>query len=436
MGTILLFPKENEEKLITNKFSATVINVGEKILTVRDSDDIIYTFNDSSFDVKPGDEVVIEYTGILDKSTEVHNGDLIGVLPVSSDEINSNTRSNSGIFSQFNTLASNKLKTMTLDEKIGQLLLVRYPDSNAINAVKNYHLGGFVFFEKDFANKTKEEVIKMIKDVQEVSKIPLLTAVDEEGGSVVRISSNTNLASTKFSSPRELYTSGGFDLIREDTIAKSNLLNSLGLNVNLGPVVDVSIDSNDYMYNRTLGEGTTLTSQYAETVIEASKGKNVSYVLKHFPGYGNNADTHQGPVLDNRTFASIETNDLPPFEAGIEKKAEAVLISHNTVVNIDNNNPASLSPSIHNLLRNNLNFTGIIMTDDLSMGATSSIPNAVVKALIAGNDIIMVTDYEDAVNQIKRALDNGTISEDLIDDANHRIISWKYYKGLMFETQK
>ena len=357
---------------------------------------------------------------------------LIDTLPVSSDE-ESITKSNSGIFSKFSTLAENKVKSMSLDEKIGQLLLVQYPNSGAIDAVKKYKLGGFVFFEKDFKDKSENEVINMIKDVQEASSIPLLTAVDEEGGSVVRVSSNSNLVNQKFSSPRELYLDGGFELIEKDTKEKSKVLNNLGLNVNLAPVVDVSVNSSDYIYNRTLGENTTLTSTYAKTVISASKNSGVSYVMKHFPGYGNNLDTHDGEVIDNRTFSEIETNDLPPFEEGILAGGEAILVSHNTVVNIDSNNPASLSLSVNSLLRNNLNFTGVIITDDLSMGAVSSIDNVVVKALLAGNDLIMVSDYEKSFNEIKDALDSGELSEDIIDEANRRIISWKYYKGLMYD---
>lgn len=424
---------EKEEKLITNKLNAKVINVQSDRLTVKDEKDVIYTFSSTDNNIEVGTEVVIEYTGLLNKSKELQSGSLVGITPVSSDEENTRIRRNGGMFSDFDTLTSNKLKTMTLDEKIGQILLVRYPgDTVAKEVLEKYKVGGFVFFEKDFADKSKQEVMKMIKDLQNVANIPLLTAVDEEGGKVVRVSSNTNLASSKFLSPSELYKTGGFDLIRQDTIDKSTLLSELGLNVNLAPVVDVSINASDYMYDRTLQEGQELTSKYAETVIEASKGKGVSYVLKHFPGYGNNADTHSSTVLDNRTFESIETNDLPPFEAGISKGAEAVLVSHNTVVNIDDVNPASLSPSVHNLLRNNLNFTGVIITDDLAMGAVSSIPNAVQKALLAGNDIIMVTDYEKSFNELKSAVENGTISEDLLDDANYRIISWKYYKGLMY----
>ena len=135
-----------------------------------------------------------------------------------------------------------------------------------------------------------------------------------------------------------MYLSGSFEKIRQDTINKSLLLSELGLNLNLAPVVDVSTNSGDYMYKRTLGENTELTSTYAKTVISASKGLGVSYTLKHFPGYGNNNDTHTGQVIDNRTYADIEKNDLPPFEAGINEGAEAVLVSHNTVTNIDSSN--------------------------------------------------------------------------------------------------
>ena len=111
----------------------------------------------------------------------------------------------------------------------------------------------------------------MIKEVQEVSKIPLLTAVDEEGGKVVRISSNKNLVEEPFKSSKELYKEGGFERIKEDTIEKSKVLNNLGLNVNLAPVVDVSTNASDYMYERALGENTELTATYAKTVISASK---------------------------------------------------------------------------------------------------------------------------------------------------------------------
>lgn len=436
--TFLHFHKD-KETVKTNKLTATVLSKSKSKLTIQDSKNGIYTFSVKDMDVDIGSNVVIEYTGLLDKSTQMQTASIINcsTIPVSVDEDGiPYYLGDDDIFSQYYILAMDKLKTLSLDEKIGQLLLVRYPGSNGVEEVKKYNFAGYVFYEKDFKDKSVDEVKSMMANLQKAAKIPLLTAVDEEGGKVVRVSSNPNLASSKFKSSRELYQTGGFNLIRQDTKDKSKLLNNLGLNLNLAPVVDVSTDSNDYMYERALGEGTELTSTYAKTVVEASKDTGVSYVLKHFPGYGNNADTHYNGTTDDRTYESLVKNDLPPFEAGIDVGAEAILVSHNIVSSIDSNNPASLSPSVHNLLRNNLNFSGIIMTDDLGMGAVSSIDNAVVKAILAGNDLIMVTDYQESFDQIKKAVKDGTISEEQIDKISSRILAWKYYKGIMFEVHK
>ncbi len=425
----------NKKEIETSKLTATVLEVSNEKITVQDSKNIIYTFNkDASVNI--GDNIILEYTGLLDKNSNVQTNKIISyeVKEVSLDEDGVPTDwKDNGIFKDYYIMANNKLKELTLDQKIGQLLLVRYPDSNQIDTLKKYEFSGFVFFEKDFKDKTKEEVVNMIKMLQNNSNIPLLTAVDEEGGKVVRISSNNKLATSPFKSSQELYNEGGFDAIKQDTINKSKLLKELGLNLNLAPVVDVGADPNDYIYPRTIGQDSTITSEYAQTVINASKGTGVSYTLKHFPGYGNNTDTHTGSSIDTRTYDYILNNDIPPFEAGIDVGAEAVLVSHNIVNSIDPNNPASLSPSIHNLLRNELGFTGIIITDDLSMSAVSSINTRAVDALLAGNDLIITTDYEQSINDIKEAVNNGTISEELIDKLAFRVLAWKYYKGLMLE---
>lgn len=335
------------------------------------------------------------------------------------------------IFDEFYEQAEEQLKTLTLDEKIGQMLLVRLPDKNAISELQNYQFGGYLLFAKDFKNKSEQTVKNEIASYQEASKIPLLIAADEEGGTVVRISSNPYLVSQKFKSPSELYRLGGFDKIKEDTIEKSNVLSNLGVNLNLAPVVDVSTNSKDFMYQRALGQNAELTAEYAKTVIEASKGNNVSYTLKHFPGYGNNADTHYGASIDSRTYEDIMNNDILPFKTGIEAGAEAVLVSHNIVTSIDENNAASISENIHKLLREDLKFTGIIITDDLYMGAVSNDPDVAAKAVIAGNDLLIVTDYQKAIQNIKSAIEEGRITEEQIDTAVRRIIAWKYYKNLI-----
>lgn len=336
-----------------------------------------------------------------------------------------------GIFKEYYKNAYEIVKEMTLDEKIAQLLLVRYPDENQKEALEQYQFGGYLFFAKDFKGKTKEDVINMTNMVQEVSKIPILTALDEEGGIVVRVSSNPNLRGSKFLSPQDLYRQGGLDKIREDTIEKSNLLNSLGLNLNLAPVVDVSTNRSDYMYKRSIGQNAEITSQFASVVIEASKNTGVSYTLKHFPGYGNNVDTHTGSSLDNRSLDSLHEVDLKPFDAGIKSGAEAILVSHNIVTAIDSENPASLSSSINKLLREELNFTGVIIIDDLVMGAVKDIPNKTLKSLIAGNDLLITTNYSESIGEIKGGIDRGEISEEDLDKHVIRILAWKYHKGLL-----
>lgn len=421
----------------TEKLEATVLEVTDSSMTVMDKNHAIYTMDTSNTNAKVGDEAVIEYTGLLDKNKDTQSIEVVSynTLSVAKDEdgIPDNYQDN-GIFSDYYVLAYNKLKELSLDEKIGQLLLVRYSDT-AKNDLTKYKFGGFVFFAKDFNSKTEQEVKNMIDNVQKISSIPLLTAVDEEGGSVVRVSSNPNLVSSKFKSPQELYSEGGFETIKNDTIKKSGVLYNLGLNLNLAPVVDVSTNPSDYMYSRTLGQGTQLTKEYAKTVIEASKKGKVSYTLKHFPGYGNNSDTHTGSSVDERTYEDIVNNDLPPFESGIEAGAEAVLVSHNIVNSIDPDNPASLSASVHNLLRNKLNFTGVIITDDIAMGAVSSISDVAVKAILAGNDLIITTDYATSFNSIKNAVDEGRISEELINKLAFKVLAWKYYKGLMIDLK-
>lgn len=336
-----------------------------------------------------------------------------------------------GLFKNYYKKAYQKLKKMSQNEKISQILLVRYPEENQTEIIKKYQFGGYLFFAKDFKDKTKDDVIKMIADSNKVSKIPILTAVDEEGGIVVRVSSNQNLRNEAFPSPSELYKSGGFEKIKEDTIEKSNLLKSLGINLNLAPVVDVSTSPSDYMYKRSLQEDAKTTAKFSSIVIETSKESGVSYTLKHFPGYGNNIDTHNGSSIDTRTKEEIENNDILPFKSGIKSKAEAILFSHNIVTSMDKNNPASLSKTLHDYLRNDLNFSGVIITDDLDMGAVKNIENKNVLSLLAGNDLLISTDYEESIKEIRNAINNNTLDQETLDEHVLRVLAWKYYKKLL-----
>ncbi len=334
------------------------------------------------------------------------------------------------IFQAYEDKAFQKLQELTLDEKIAQTLIV-CNNNDLLTKQLTYNFGGVIFFEKDFKYKKRDQVIEMIQKLQNNSKIPLLTAIDEEGGKVSRISSNSNLVSSPFKSSQELYKENGFNAIKEDVLYKSYILENLGLNLNLAPVVDISTNEDDYMYERSIGLDASLTSIYAKTVIEASKTAKVSYALKHFPGYGNNVDTHKGIAIDNRTYEELVNNDLLPFIEGIKAGAEAILVSHNIVSCIDNEYPATLSKNIHNLLRNDLQFTGVIITDDLSMDALDNYENPEVLALNAGNDLLITSNYEKSFNNIKLGLENNLLNEELLDEIVLRILSWKYYKNLL-----
>lgn len=341
---------------------------------------------------------------------------------------------NFGIFNDYYDLALNKLKSMTLEEKVGQMIFARLPQSNVKNTINNYHIGGFILFGIDFKNKTKNQVVNEIKSYQNESKIPLLLGVDEEGGTVVRISSNSNLYSHRFLSPQDIYKNDGMDGIINDTIEKSKLLKELGLNINLAPVADVSTDSNDFIYDRSFGTSATDTSEYIRNVVKIYNDNNMGSCLKHFPGYGNNVDTHTGIAVDNRNYNTFLESDFLPFEAGIDEGVPSILVSHNIVNSMDKDYPASLSKKVHEILRNDLGFTGVIMTDDLSMDAiTLYTDNPYVEAVKALNDLLITTDYEKTYKSILEAVNNGSIDEELIDSAVARILAWKYKLGLIKE---
>jgi beta-N-acetylhexosaminidase len=339
-----------------------------------------------------------------------------------------------GIFSAYYAKAYQKLSTMSLEEKVGQMILARCPQENAVTSIQNYHLGGFVLFEVDFKNKTSADVISTIKSYQNATAIPMLMAVDEEGGTVVRISSNPNLADKKFQSPQEVYANGGLEAIRADTLEKANLLKKLGLNVNLSPVTDVSLNPSDYMFKRALGKPAQETGNYVVAVVKAMQDCKLSSTLKHFPGYGNNVDTHTGISIDNRPYSTFEKSDFIPFENGINAGVESILVSHNIIECMDKGVPASLSLAVHQILRNTLHFTGVIMTDDLSMDAIKDYTHntdPAVKVVLAGNDMLMMTDFQEGYYSVLEAVKTGVIPQEQLSKAVFRILAWKYARGIL-----
>ena len=344
------------------------------------------------------------------------------------------TTSSVELFAKYYEQAEQIMKDMTIEEKVEQMFLVRYPDNGVIEQIKEEAPGGYILFGKDFDNETKESILKELTENQQASKIGLIFGVDEEGGTVVRVSSHKAFRSSKFQSPQELWKKGQLPTILEDSKEKSELLKSIGLNMNLAPVVDVPTKTSSFIYKRSYGRGAEKTATYASRLIQTMNEDNMISVMKHFPGYGDNADTHTGIAIDERPYSTFETSDFLPFESGIEAKGPCILVSHNIVKSMDENYPASLSENVHKILREDLNFSGIIITDDLSMEAVKTYAengDVALQAVLAGNDMLISSDFVEQKQEILKAIEENKISENIINKAVRRILSMKIDYGII-----
>ena len=325
---------------------------------------------------------------------------------------------------------------MTDEEVVGQLFFVRYPGDDDLAAAwaQSFHLGGYILFGRDFKEDTPEGVREKIAACQAASTVPMLMGVDEEGGSVVRASRYPAFREKKFSSPQTLFAAGGLEAIQADAAEKSAFLLDLGLNVNLAPVCDVSTDPNDFIYDRTLGQDARATAEYIAAVVEVMSQEKMGSVLKHFPGYGNNVDTHTGIAQDERPLTQLQQEDLLPFHSGVEAGAGAVLVSHNIVTCLDSQLPASLSPAAYGLLRSEVGFEGVAMTDDLDMDAVKAYVqqgSAAAQAISAGADMVLTSDPESQIRQVLSALETGGLDWGRVREAALRVLCWKVELGLI-----
>lgn len=332
------------------------------------------------------------------------------------------------------TQAEELLASMTLEEKVGQLFFVRVPAEEAAQAVAQYHFGGYILFGRDFQDKTREQVRADIQSYQDSAKVPLLLGVDEEGGTVVRASANPDICDEPYWSPRRLYEAGGLDLVLSVERDKIRTLQGLGLNVNFAPVCDITQQEGAFLYDRSLGQDARTTAGYVGRVVSLYGEEGMGCVLKHFPGYGNNPDTHTGIAVDERPYEAFQREDFLPFEAGIQAGAGCVLVSHNIVTCRDGEAPASLSPEWHRALREELGFTGCIITDDLVMDAIQEYcdaSSAAVQAVQAGNDLLCCSDYETQYPAVLAAVESGELSEERIEESALRVLRWKEELGLL-----
>ncbi|HEM3542626.1 glycoside hydrolase family 3 protein [Streptococcus suis] len=340
------------------------------------------------------------------------------------------TTSSSQEISARDKVIANYLEQMTLEEKVGQMIFARMPSAGQTEALETYHLGGYILFASDFEGKTLEQVKEEIASYQSLSKVPLLMASDEEGGTVTRIS---QLLETPFASPLALYQAGGIEAILSDAKQKTSLLKEEGIYAGFFPVADLSTNPSSFIYDRTIGQDAKTTADYIGQLVSLLKEERFASTLKHFPGYGDNADSHTDLVYDNRSLEDLRANDFLPFKAGIEAGADSIMVSHNIVPAIDNV-PSSISPEINKILRNELGFEGVIMTDDFDMqGLVQFVDQdtGALQTIQAGTDMILSSSYTSQIPYIIEQVKAGTITEERIDQSVKRILGMKYDLGLI-----
>ena len=326
------------------------------------------------------------------------------------------------------------ISDMSLEQRVGQLFLARCSADTAVEDVQKYHLGGLVLFGDDFEGQTPDSMKQAIAAYQEAAEKPLLIAVDEEGGDVTRISRFPAFRDRRFCSLRKCYDRGGLEAVLTEEEEKCRLLSDLGINVNLGPVCDITTDADAFMYSRSLGQDSQTTAEVAASIVNLMGAFRVGSVLKHFPGYGNNTDTHTGIAVDSRSLSELEGQDFIPFTAGIQAGCGAVMVGHIITEAFDPELPASLSPAVHRYLREDLGFSGVIMTDDLVMQAITDqygAGEAAVMAVLAGNDLLCSTEYAVQYEAVLQAVLDGRIDIDVLNRAVRNVLKWKISLGLL-----
>lgn len=326
------------------------------------------------------------------------------------------------------------ISDMSLEQRVGQLFLARCNGDTAVSDIQDYHLGGLVLFGVDFENQTPDSVRQTIAAYQAAAQKPLLIAVDEEGGKVTRVSRYPAFRERPFASLRDRYDQGGLENVLAEEEEKCRLLLDLGINVNLGPVCDITTDPEAFLYPRSLGQDPETAAEVIAGMVNLMNAFRIGSALKHFPGYGNNADTHTGIAVDSRPMADFENQDFIPFAAGIQAGCGSVMVGHIIVEALDAELPASLSPAVHRYLREELGFSGVILTDDLVMQAITDqfgAGEAAVMAVLAGNDLLCSTEYAVQYPAVLQAVLDGRIDIDVLNSAVRHVLEWKISLGLL-----
>lgn len=361
----------------------------------------------------------------------------IGEEPMSSEEIEELNKEEADI------TVKNILDNMTLEEKIGQMFIVT-PEvfSNGVNVtsgsqlnsdkIEQYNIGGLVFFSKNI--ETPEQITLLteyLKDMNE--EYPMFISIDEEGGQVARISNNSNFPDKRIEDMSVVGEAGDFQRAYEigDTIGA--YLNKYGFNLDFAPVCDVLLNNaNMVVRKRSFSSDANIVSQMSENVMFGLENNNILTAAKHFPGHGNTAlDTHDGFATNNATLEEMKENELLPFENMIKNSVDFMMVSHVIYPNLSEESvPATMNYDIvTGLLKNEMNYQGVIITDGMNMGAISnnySVEQSTKKAIIAGIDIILMpSDFYVAYNAVLDSVNSGEISEERIDESVFKILKLK-----------
>ena len=331
------------------------------------------------------------------------------------------------------------MSNMTLDDKLGQMMMVQFagqsysPELDTM--ISQYHIGSVLYFQFNIGGKA--QLTGLNAEMQHNASLPLLVAVDQEGGTVDRL---INLDGAQ-PSASQIGASNNPNLAYQQGLKDARNLTSYGFNLNLAPVVDVNNVYNSQLYGRTYGNNPTTVSQMAEKYLEGLQhsGK-VLGTLKHFPGLGDvSTDPHYGLPALTRDLNSLNTIDWAPYSNLIKQgHVYSVMVTHEIVDALDKTEPSSLSPQVIGILRNQMHFQGVIITDSLTMDSIHNFytyGDAAAKAVEAGDDILMGADSPSTLAQmitgIKQAINSGAITQQHIDDSVRRILLFKYEMGLL-----
>lgn len=338
------------------------------------------------------------------------------------------------------------LNSMTLEEKVNQMFfltpealtnvgVVTAAGEATKNALSAHPVGGIVYFAQNI--ESEDQLKTMISNIKgyadEVCKVPLFIAVDEEGGTVARLGGSNVLNLPNVPNMSDIGATGDSEKAYGAGNTIGSYLNEYGFNVDFAPVADVLTNSeNEVVKYRSFGSDADVVSELALQFSNALKNNGIMSCYKHFPGHGATAgDTHAGYAYTNKTYEELLDNELKPFISGIENGADFIMVGHFSLPNIvGDDTPATLSSVIINdILKEDLGYEGIIITDSLSMEALTenySYDEIAVMAVNAGADMLLMPDnFEQAYNSILNAVNAGTISEERIDESVRKIISKK-----------